>query len=167
MSNYKKSHYAINKVRKGIVYRNADGSILEITFEKLAANDPKFTKEDFDRLKQLSDELYHEEEKADNLEAHYAQSSFNEKDFDEVYSAPSFEEELMDSFGRIDFMDHVKSAMNTTLTETERRRFTMHIFGGMTVREIAKIEKCYRNAVWKSITSAQGKIKKYLNNFSK
>ena len=37
MSNYKKSHYAINKVRKGIVYRNADGSILEITFEKLAA----------------------------------------------------------------------------------------------------------------------------------
>ena len=118
-------------------------------------------------MKQLSDELYHEEEKADNLEAHYAQSSFNEKDFDEVYSAPSFEEELMDSFGRIDFMDHVKSAMNTTLTETERRRFTMHIFGGMTVREIAKIEKCYRNAVWKSITSAQGKIKKYLNNFSK
>ncbi len=164
MSNYKKSHYAINKVSKGIVYRNADGSILEITFEKLAADDPKFTKEDFDRLKQLSDELYHEEEKGDDLEAHYMNMYFN--DIDEAYPVPSFEE-VLDKFGRIDFMDQVKAAMDTLLTETERRRFTMHIFGGMTIREIAKIEKCYRNAVWKSITSAQCKIKNFLKNFSK
>ena len=31
MKDYKKSDYALNKNRKGIVYRNADGSTLEIT----------------------------------------------------------------------------------------------------------------------------------------
>ena len=36
MKDYKKSDYALNKNRKGIVYRNADGSTLEITFEKIA-----------------------------------------------------------------------------------------------------------------------------------
>ena len=36
MKEYRKSDYAINKNRRGIVYKNADGSILEITFEKVA-----------------------------------------------------------------------------------------------------------------------------------
>lgn len=78
MSNYRKSFYALNKVSEGIVYRNADGSIVEITFEKIAAEDPTFTKEDFENLKKFSDELYHEEEKGDNLEAHYVKSIFDE-----------------------------------------------------------------------------------------
>ena len=47
MNNYKKSNYAINKIRKGIVYRNADGSILEVTYEKIAAENPNFTAADF------------------------------------------------------------------------------------------------------------------------
>ncbi len=37
MKDYRKSNYAINKVRKSIVYINTDGSILELTFEKIAA----------------------------------------------------------------------------------------------------------------------------------
>ena len=63
-SNYNKSNYALNKNRKGIVYRNADGSTLEITFEKISATDPTFTKDDFEKLKSFSDEMYHEEAKA-------------------------------------------------------------------------------------------------------
>ena len=74
MNNYKKSNYAINKIRKGIIYRNADGSILEVTYEKIAAENPNFTATDFEKLKQLSDELYHEEEKSDNLQAHYVKA---------------------------------------------------------------------------------------------
>ncbi len=78
MSDYKKSNYALNKVRKGIVYRNADGSILEVTFEKIAKDNPKFTVKDFEKLKRLSDELYHEEEKSDNLQAHYVKASLDD-----------------------------------------------------------------------------------------
>ena len=66
MNEYKKSNYAINKVRKWIVYRNANGSLLEVTFEKIAKDNPNFTVEDFEKLKRLSDELFHEEEKGDN-----------------------------------------------------------------------------------------------------
>ena len=46
-----KSNYGINKHSKGIVYKYADGSILEITFEKIAAGNPSFTKDDFDKIK--------------------------------------------------------------------------------------------------------------------
>lgn len=35
MNEYKKSNYALNKVRKKIVYINADGIVLEVTFEKI------------------------------------------------------------------------------------------------------------------------------------
>ena len=41
---------------------------------------PEFTKEDFEKLKELSDELYHEEFKADDLESHFVQSIFDEND---------------------------------------------------------------------------------------
>ena len=79
-SNYNKSNYGLNKNRKGIVYRNADGSTLEITFEKISATDPTFTKEDFDKLKSFSDEMYHEEEKSNCLYGKYIKGSYDNFD---------------------------------------------------------------------------------------
>ena len=65
MKDYKKSDYALNKNRKGIVYRNADGSTLEITFEKIAEGKPQFAQEDFDKLKSFSVQIYLEQVRAD------------------------------------------------------------------------------------------------------
>ena len=48
-----KSSYALNRNKKAIVYENADGTILEITFEKIAAGNPNFTEEDFEKLKEF------------------------------------------------------------------------------------------------------------------
>ena len=59
--NYRTSNYGLNKNSKGIVYKYADGTTLELTFEKISADDPNFTRDDFEKLKNLSDELYHEE----------------------------------------------------------------------------------------------------------
>ena len=58
-----KSNYGINKHSKGIVYKYADGSILEITFEKIAEGKPQFTYEDFQKLKRFSDSIYLEQVK--------------------------------------------------------------------------------------------------------
>ena len=60
-----KSNYALNRNKKAIVYKNADGTILEITFEKIAAGNPNFTEDDFAKLKEFSDQLYLEEQRGD------------------------------------------------------------------------------------------------------
>lgn len=163
-SNYRKSSYAINKVREGIVYRNADGSILEITFEKIATDNPSFTIEDFKKLKQFSDDLYHEEEKGDNLQAHYVKSLFDENVFGESYSVPSFEDELIKQNNEIYFTAMMEGALNT-LTQTQRRRLLMAYIKGLSAREIARLEGANHKSVLESLNAAKRKIKKFLKDF--
>lgn len=122
MKNYTKSDYAINKVRKGIVYRNADGSTLEITFEKIAVENPEFTQEDFKKLKELSDELYHEEFKSDDLEAHFVQSIFDENDERCKCALPSAEDEYFEQEERSEYEEKLQNAIDTLLTPTQKRR---------------------------------------------
>lgn len=160
MKDYRKSNYAINKLRKGIVYRNADGSILEITFEKIAANNPNFTKEDFEKLKELSDELYHEEEKSDNLQAHYVKVSLDETSSDEWLAGENLEDEF---FGQQDTEAYIKdfqSSIDMLLTPLQKKRLFMNCFKGMTVREIAKSEGVHYTVIAESIRAAKKKLKK-------
>lgn len=159
-SNYRKSSYAINKVSKGIVYRNADGSILEITFEKIAADNPSFTIEDFEKLKQFSDDLYHKEEKGDNLQAHYVKSLFDENIFSESYSTPSCEDELIKHNDEICSAARVEKALDT-LTQIQRRRLLMAYIKGLSAREIARLEGTNHKSVLESLNAAKGKIKKF------
>ena len=90
-----KSNYGINKNSKGIVYRYADGSVLEITFEKIAAGNPSFTKEDFDKIKELSDKFYHEEAKADCNYHHHVTGSYDNVEDSVWLATESLEDELM------------------------------------------------------------------------
>ena len=46
--NYRTSNYGLNKNSKGIVYKYADGTTLKLTFEKISADDPNFTRDDFE-----------------------------------------------------------------------------------------------------------------------
>lgn len=158
-SNYRKSSYAINKVSKGIVYRNAGGSILEITFEKIAADNPLFTREDFEKLKQFSDDLYHDEEKGDNLQAHYVKSLFDENVFGESYSTPSFEDELIKHNDEVCIAASVEKALNT-LTPVQRRRLLMAYINGLSARKIALLEGVDHTSVLESINAAKKKFKK-------
>ena len=162
MSNYRKSFYALNKVSEGIVYRNADGSIVEITFEKIAAEDPTFTKEDFENIKKFSDELYHEEEKGDNLEAHYVKSIFDENKAADKVCVESFETALIEHEEKNMVTKKLQEAIDTQLTETQKRRLYMSFFRNMTAMEIAKLEGVSFSKVCKSIRLAKKKIKKYL-----
>lgn len=78
MRDYQKSDYVLNKNRKGIVYRNVDGSTLEITFEKIAEGNPHFTYEDFEKLKSFSDRIYLEQVRHEGRDAYYVKASIEE-----------------------------------------------------------------------------------------
>ena len=150
MKEYKKSDYAINKNRKGIVYKNADGSILEITFEKIAEGNPNFTHEDFLKIKEFSDALYLEQERGDS----------------KWLATDSFVDELLELLEDESIEKAVYQFMDEKLTPKQRRRFLMYLNGMSTVK-IAEIEGCNQNAVWESLEAGKAKIKKYLKNFPK
>lgn len=158
MDDYKKSNYAINKVRKGIVYRNNDGSILEVTFEKIAEENPNFTVEDFEKLKELSDELYHEEDKSDWIYHHYVKESLESDPNNKLFSASALEDKLISAEADKQFRMKLQQVMDTVLTLTEKRRFLKYVVESMTLSEIAKIENCSIRAVWGSIKEARRKI---------
>ncbi len=158
MDDYKKSNYAINKVRKGIVYRNNDGSILEVTFEKIAEENPNFTAEDFKKLKELSDELYHEEDKSDWIYHHYVKESLERDPNSKLFSASALEDKLISAEADKQFRMKLHQVMDTVLTLTEKRRFLKYVVESMTLSEIAKIENCSIRAVWGSIKEARRKI---------
>ena len=161
MNDYKKSNYAINKVRKGIVYRNADGSLLEVTFEKIAKDNPNFTVEDFEKLKQLSDELFHEEEKGDNLQSHYVKASLDVDIIDKLPATISVEEQVILKEDRNSFVRQIQQAIDTLLTPVQNKRLYLNCFRKMTVREIAKLEGTSYTVVAESIRRAKNKLKKY------
>lgn len=162
--NYKKSNYALNKHKEGIVYQNADGSTLEITFEKISATDPSFTREDFKKIKEFSDNFYHEEAKADNLQYYYVKGTYDNFEDSCWLQTECLEDELFKQADEKDFTDKINTAISTLLTETQKRRLLLHAFRGLTIREIAKREGSTQKSVWESINAAQTKIKKFLLN---
>lgn len=118
MKDYKKSDYALNKNRKGIVYRNADGGTLEITFEKIAEGKTQFTYEDFQKLKQFSDSIYLEQVKADSRYSYYVKGSYDEIPDSAWLATKSLEAEL---FG--DAPDYLETH-NVTLISIQEPKFS-------------------------------------------
>lgn len=165
MDEYKKSNYAINKFSKGIVYKNADGSIIEVTFEKIAKDNPSFTQEDFEKLKRLSDELYHEEAKNDCNYYHHHTSDLADYHSSKQLSALSLEDEIIAHDDEIVFSKRLQKAINTLLTPTQKRRLILHCFCKMTYREMAELENASAMSICESIQAAQKKIKNFLKNF--
>lgn len=60
MKNYRKSDYALNRFREGIVYQFSDGT-LEISLADFLRDNPGRTEEDFQALKVESDKIYFEQ----------------------------------------------------------------------------------------------------------
>lgn len=158
---YYKSNYALNRNKKAIVYQNADGTILEITFEKIAAGNPNFTQEDFERLKEFSDQLYLEEQRGDVTYNKHVKGCVDEMEDSSWLATDSFEKELLDKLEDESLEKIMRDYMAEKFTEVQRRRFLMYLNGISTVK-IAEIEGCNQNAVWKSIELAKRKLKKIL-----
>ena len=132
---------------------------------EIAAENPNFTAADFEKLKQLSDQLYHEEEKSDNLQAHYVKASLDEFNSNICASTLSTEDELILKESENLFVEKFQKAIDTLLTPIQKKRLYLNCFRKMSIREIAKIEGTHYTVVAESIRRAKKKLKNYLINF--
>jgi hypothetical protein len=166
MKNYTDSDYALNKHSGGIVYRFADG-IVEITLSDYLAENPDKTEADFLELKELSDGIYLDQVKKEN-----AQTKKNTP-FEELEETiPCFEPSPEDLFfGEIYAREEAERRKQRLgkahraldkLTAVQRRRYLLHVVDGLSMREIAEIEKAHFTAVFESLQAAEKKIKKFL-----
>lgn len=164
MTDYNKSLYALNKKSEGIVYKNSDGSILEVTFEKISESNPDFTAEDFEKIKELSNELYHQEAKNDYKYHYHNTGSYDLVKDSEWLATESFEDELVIRMDTEFYAEQIQKSLDSILTPMQKRRFLLYAFSGLTFRKIAEIDGVNFSKVANSIYDAKQKIKKFLKN---
>lgn len=158
MKNYTNSDYALNKYSSGIVYRFAD-HIVEITLADYLAENPGRTAADFQRLKELSDEIYLEQVRDENAQTKKDLSLSGLESWVPSADLPLDEEYIEWQDKKIARQAVRELLERGGLTEVQKRRFVLHIFKGQSSRQIACLEKCSHVAVAKSIKLAKDKLR--------
>ncbi|MBR1908407.1 sigma-70 region 4 domain-containing protein [bacterium] len=159
---YKKTNYLLNKNSNGIIYKYADGTTLELTYEKIVETHPDFTEEEFIKLKEISDEMYREEALSDWHHEYYVKESIDQGGNCDGLISESIEDEFFNSIDSTEKRLKIKTIIEQELTTSQRRRLLLHSFKKMSEREIAELEGVDRHAVHNSISAAQKKLKKFL-----
>lgn len=160
MRNFNESDYALNKYSEGIVYKFADGKTQTIWLEDYLSANPGKSAEDFAKIKALSDELYHEqvivEHRTGRLDV-----TINGLEETEQLATVSIDTELIHKADTGKALKAAKLLLNSgKLTEIQRRRFILHFFKGLSIRQIAEIDQVDFRAVWESLHWATKKLKK-------
>ena len=157
MKNYKDSDYALNKFSEGIVYRFAD-RIVEITLEDYLSENPGKTAEDFMELKALSDEIYHQQVIDENRTSRL-DVSINGLEDTEALATASLDVELIHKKDTEKAIEAARQLLDSGgLTEVQRRRFLLHFFQGLSIRQIAALDEVDYRAVWDSLYWASKKL---------
>lgn len=160
MKNYKDSDYALNKFSEGIVYRFAD-RIIEITLEDYLAENPGKTEQDFLELKALSDEIYHDQDLADNRYSKRKRTLSGMEEADKPSDLP-MDEQFIRKHDEANARKAAEKLLHSgKLTEIQRRRFVQHFFRGLSIRQIAALDEVDYRAVWDSLHWASIKLKKF------
>lgn len=164
MYNYRKSDYAINKNSLNIIYR-FHNEIVEITLEDYLKENPDKTENDFEELKALSDQIYYEQDRAESAQTR-KNVSIHALENTKCCSTRPLEEEREEWFVEVQNCKYAWKALEQlftagVLTEIQKRRFILHVFQGLSLRQIAQIEGTSYQAVAKSINLAIGKLKKF------
>ena len=177
-----KSDYAINKNTDDIVYRFADGTEKRFLKENgkvyQVVKDKKSTKmvelplwemtvEQFDWMKSVSNEDYHERELhtkrttredvpiCKHTETNYITNRSTEEEyFENLYNC--------DSPPDIRTIENAREILGFCLTDIQRRRYWEYHFNGKTMRDIAFEEGVDGMAIHRSLMYADKKIKKFL-----
>lgn len=162
MKKYKNSDYALNKFSQGIVYKFAD-RIVEITLLDYLAENPSKTEQDFLKLKDLSDEIYHQQDVTENRTSRL-NVSINGLEETEQLATVSLDTELIHKSDAKKAMKAAKKLLESgLLTEVQRRRFLLHFYQGLSIRQIAKRESVRQRAVWDSLQWSAKKLKKFFD----
>ena len=160
MKNYHKSDYALNKYRKGIVYKFADG-IVEVTLEDYLRENPDKTEADFQALKRLSDEWYLKQVRLETAQGN-KRVCLNGLEETEACATCSLDDEYIENEEKKRVMIAVdKLFREGHMTEKQKRRFIQRYIHGLTLRQIAVKEAVYVNSVADSLKRATDKLKRY------
>jgi len=168
MKNFTNSDYALNKYSSGIVYSFADGTNATVTLADYLAANPGNTEADFRALKEISDGIYLKQVQKANAQTK-RNKALNEMSPD-MELMPSPEETLIDEIIEQENAERKARMLETAnraldaLTDVQRRRYLMYHVEGKTEEQIAEIEGATHQAVSKSLSSANRKIKKFLAN---
>ena len=163
MQNYRKSDYAINKNSPNIVYR-FHNEIIEITLEDYLKENPDETEHDFAELKALSDQIYYEQMGRERPDPQGC--SIHGLEETEHCATRALDEEWEERVVDIQNRKYAWKALEQlftvgALTEVQKRRFRLHVFQGLSTRQIGRMEGTSHQAVAKSINLAIAKLKKY------
>lgn len=162
MEKYRLSNYASNKYKDGIVYHFQDGSSIEISLEDYLKENPDRTESDFLALKEISDNIYHEQV----IEEHRYErrrQSLGKLEQSLRYATPSLYISYMEHEEQRRIAEAAQRLLTSDLlTEIQKRRFIRHFIEGMSYRQIAVIEGVHFTAVYRSIKFSIKKFKKYL-----
>ena len=159
MKNYKENDYALNRYSQGIVYKFADG-IVEVTLEDYLRDNPNKTEADFAGLKNLSDEIYYQQDRQ-SYRTSRLDVSMGEMDETVVPTVPSIDTELIQKAEEQKVLDAARRLLHSgKLTAVQKRRFLLHFFQGLSTRQIASLEGVHQRAVWDSLIWAEKKLKK-------
>ena len=164
LRDYRKSDYAINKYSPNIVYRFHD-EIVEVSLEDYLKENPDKTAQDFTKLKALSDEIYYEQDRAESAQTRKDVSIHGLEEMDCCSTRP-LEEELEELAAEVQNRRYARIALERlfaagVLTEVQKRRFRLHVFRGLSTRQIGRLERTSHQAVVKSLNLAIGKLKKF------
>lgn len=164
VQNYRKSDYAINKNSPNIVYR-FHNEIIEITLEDYLKENPDKTEHDFAELKALSDQIYYEQDRAESAQTRKDVSIHGLEETEHCATRAldeEWEERVVDIQNRRYAWKALEQLFTVgALTEVQKRRFRLHVFQGLSTRQIGRMERTSHQAVAKSINLAIAKLKKY------
>ena len=131
MWNYRKNDYAANKYSPNIVYRFND-EIIEISLEDYLEENPDRKEQDFLKLKALSDEIYYEQDRAENTQT---RKNISIQGMEEMNccATRSLEDEWEEFEVERQNYRYAKLALGQLFTtnilpETQKRRFRLNIF---------------------------------------
>lgn len=163
MKNYRDSDYAVNKFSEGIVYR-FDGETVEVTLADYLRENTDKTEEDFKALKELSDQMYREQDRADNAQTKKNVSIHKLEETSSCATEALDDEYVISEDKRRAMEAAVKLFHEGKMTEKQKRRFILHFMNGMPLRKIADIEGVHFTSVAECISCATDKLRQYFKN---
>ena len=152
----KKSIYTLNKKDpNAIVYTDAHHRIIRLTREDFD------TEADFLKWKAWSDQDYHNEEKADHVQANHTTSLSDVPGKDGATDGPEvIIEQRIEKQAQERYTAETVIRVKGQLTEKQFRRLWMYCVGGLTQQQIADMEDVGQQRISTSISSAIGKIRR-------